>query len=56
MDTDPAFKIFIEKTRGQDNKRKIDTFCKLGTVYDYFVEAEKDRLSEKAKDERDEGL
>jgi len=44
-----------ESRKGQDAKRKVDTFCKEGAVYhDYFAEIEKDLLSELEKEERDE--
>ena len=55
MDRDPALKRVYESRKGQDAKRKVDTFCKEGAVYhDYFAEIQKDLLSELEKEERDE--
>jgi hypothetical protein len=54
MDRDPCLKRLCDSAPNQAYVRRIDTFCKSGAIYhQYFVESEKDRLSDLQKEERD---
>jgi hypothetical protein len=51
MDRDPCLKRLYAAAPTRDAKAKIDT-----VYHDYFVESEKDRLSDLEKEERDAGV